>query len=433
MRSLAREFNETAAKLRAAARVAAGVRRRRLARAADAADRAAPAAREHGLGGGRAGAGRGRAARPAGRGAALAGAGRRRRARRPSRSTSTRSSPTGWRCAGSVTRAGETGLRVRSSPERLGQIVDNLVANALAVSDTVTVSARRAGDWVELHVVDDGPGLSAEERARAFDRFWRGRGSGPGSGPRPRDRAPPGDRRRRRGGAARGARRRRGRGRPAAPGLARRLRTAPYTRTRGDAPDGLCQRGPTRGLAAPARRSRGPSGWRRRSTRSPGVGPRIAARLSRLGPRHRPRPARAPAPRLPAGGRREPDRRPVRRAGGGDRRRGAERVAAPHAAPADRAEGDGRRRERLDPGRLVQPGLAGREAAAGHARPAARPAAAERVRRPLLRPERRSAATADLAPIYPAGEEITPPRMRALADRALELVAQRRPIRCPPG
>ena len=32
------------------------------------------------------------------------------------------------------------------------------------------------------------------------------------------------------------------------------------------------------------------------------------------------------------------------------------------------------------------------------------------------------AATADLAPIYPAGEEITPPRMRALADRALALV-----------
>ena len=33
-----------------------------------------------------------------------------------------------------------------------------------------------------------------------------------------------------------------------------------------------------------------------------------------------------------------------------------------------------------------------------------------------------ASATADLAPIYPAGEEITPPRMRALADRALELV-----------
>ena len=33
-----------------------------------------------------------------------------------------------------------------------------------------------------------------------------------------------------------------------------------------------------------------------------------------------------------------------------------------------------------------------------------------------------TSATSDLAPIYPAGEEITPPRMRALADRALELV-----------
>jgi ATP-dependent DNA helicase RecG len=34
-----------------------------------------------------------------------------------------------------------------------------------------------------------------------------------------------------------------------------------------------------------------------------------------------------------------------------------------------------------------------------------------------------AAATADLAPIYPAGEEITPPRLRALAERALELVS----------
>ena len=52
----------------------------------------------------------------------------------------------------------------------------------LAVSDTVTVSARRAEGWVELHVVDDGPGLSEDDRARAFDRFWRGRSPKPGSG-----------------------------------------------------------------------------------------------------------------------------------------------------------------------------------------------------------------------------------------------------------
>jgi signal transduction histidine kinase len=84
-----------------------------------------------------------------------------------------------WR---GVERRGDRGLRVRSSPDRLGQILDNLVANALAVSDQVGVSVRRDDGWVELHVVDEGPGLSAEERARAFDRFWRGRSAGPGSG-----------------------------------------------------------------------------------------------------------------------------------------------------------------------------------------------------------------------------------------------------------
>jgi signal transduction histidine kinase len=84
-----------------------------------------------------------------------------------------------WR---GVERRGERGLRVRSSPDRLGQILDNLVANAVAVSDTVGVSVSRDDGWVELHVVDHGPGLSDDERARAFDRFWRGRATGSGSG-----------------------------------------------------------------------------------------------------------------------------------------------------------------------------------------------------------------------------------------------------------
>ena len=104
----------------------------------------------------------------------------------------------------------------------------------------------------------------------------------------------------------------------------------------------------------------GRSAWRRPLDSLPGVGPKIAAPPAQARPRDRPRPARAPAARLPARGRREPDRRPVRRAGGGDRRRGAERLAAPDARPADRAEGDRRGRERLDPGGLVQPGLARR-------------------------------------------------------------------------
>ena len=81
-----------------------------------------------------------------------------------------------------VERRGERGLRVRSSPDRLGQILDNLVANAVAVSDAVDVSVMREDGWVELHVVDHGPGLTEEERKRAFDRFWRGQGKSPGSG-----------------------------------------------------------------------------------------------------------------------------------------------------------------------------------------------------------------------------------------------------------
>jgi len=74
-------------------------------------------------------------------------------------------------------------LPARATPGRLEQVLDNLLANALEVSPPrswITVSATHAGDWVELHVVDEGPGMSAEERARAFGRLWQGR-SGTGT------------------------------------------------------------------------------------------------------------------------------------------------------------------------------------------------------------------------------------------------------------
>ncbi len=71
---------------------------------------------------------------------------------------------------------------VHSVPGRLTQVLDNLVANALEVSprgSTVTLAVLAAPPWVEIHVTDEGPGLSAEQRQRAFDRFWRA-GSGEG-------------------------------------------------------------------------------------------------------------------------------------------------------------------------------------------------------------------------------------------------------------
>jgi signal transduction histidine kinase len=73
----------------------------------------------------------------------------------------------------------------RAAPERLVQIIDNFVSNALEVAperSTISVIAAVAGDHVELRVRDQGPGLSAEDRARAFDRFWRARSGGGGSG-----------------------------------------------------------------------------------------------------------------------------------------------------------------------------------------------------------------------------------------------------------
>jgi signal transduction histidine kinase len=73
-------------------------------------------------------------------------------------------------------------LPVRAAPGRVVQVLDNLLANALEVSPAggkVEVSARAASPWVELRLRDEGPGLTPEQRERAFDRFWRA-GSGTG-------------------------------------------------------------------------------------------------------------------------------------------------------------------------------------------------------------------------------------------------------------
>jgi signal transduction histidine kinase len=71
-------------------------------------------------------------------------------------------------------------VAVRSDPGRLDQVLDNLLSNALDVAPrgtAVQVSARPTGARVELEVRDHGPGMTPEQRARAFDRFWRSSGS----------------------------------------------------------------------------------------------------------------------------------------------------------------------------------------------------------------------------------------------------------------
>jgi signal transduction histidine kinase len=49
-------------------------------------------------------------------------------------------------------------------------------------TSTLQVRVVPAGPWVTLHVIDQGPGLSDEQRARAFDRFWQAPGARSGSG-----------------------------------------------------------------------------------------------------------------------------------------------------------------------------------------------------------------------------------------------------------
>ncbi len=76
-------------------------------------------------------------------------------------------------------------LPVSAAPGRLAQVLDNLLSNALEASPaggSVTFSALAAPPWVELHLRDEGPGLTPEQRERAFDRFWRAGSGGDGSG-----------------------------------------------------------------------------------------------------------------------------------------------------------------------------------------------------------------------------------------------------------
>jgi signal transduction histidine kinase len=70
------------------------------------------------------------------------------------------------------------GAIVPADGERLMQVLDNLVGNALKFTPaggTITLSSAAGDGWVRLAVADTGPGISEEHRARLFDRFWQAR------------------------------------------------------------------------------------------------------------------------------------------------------------------------------------------------------------------------------------------------------------------
>lgn len=85
------------------------------------------------------------------------------------------------------------GLSARLPDGVLEQVIDNLVDNAVSAcageatrasgaTPEVVVGAVAADGRVRLVVTDDGPGMAAEERTHAFDRFWRAPTSNPGQG-----------------------------------------------------------------------------------------------------------------------------------------------------------------------------------------------------------------------------------------------------------
>ena len=78
-------------------------------------------------------------------------------------------------------------LRIEGDPKRfivpghdsrIGQVVDNLIANARSFSPPggeVRVNCKRLKDEVEIVIDDDGPGIRPDSLERIFERFYTDR------------------------------------------------------------------------------------------------------------------------------------------------------------------------------------------------------------------------------------------------------------------
>lgn len=75
--------------------------------------------------------------------------------------------------------------RVWADRERVLQVFTNLIVNALKFSpqgSRVQLIVERQGEYARFCVRDDGPGMSAEQAAHIFRRYWRGNGKRAGLG-----------------------------------------------------------------------------------------------------------------------------------------------------------------------------------------------------------------------------------------------------------
>jgi len=79
----------------------------------------------------------------------------------------------------------EDGLLINADPDRLSQIIINLLGNALKASDkggTVRLLAGSAGADIRIEIIDEGCGIKKEDLPFIFERFYKASSGGLGLG-----------------------------------------------------------------------------------------------------------------------------------------------------------------------------------------------------------------------------------------------------------
>ena len=76
-------------------------------------------------------------------------------------------------------------LRINADPDRLSQILINLITNslkAIAAGGRVTIAASSSNGGICLEITDDGCGIPEEDIPHVFERFYKGKNGGLGLG-----------------------------------------------------------------------------------------------------------------------------------------------------------------------------------------------------------------------------------------------------------
>jgi signal transduction histidine kinase len=77
-----------------------------------------------------------------------------------------------------VSRVASTLPEVYADPDRMVQVLSNLVGNALKFTPnggSVTIDGQLDGKMVVIEIRDTGPGIAADDLPFVFDRFWQSR------------------------------------------------------------------------------------------------------------------------------------------------------------------------------------------------------------------------------------------------------------------